>query len=306
MFDTLNWQPPTPELLRQQASLLNKIRAYFEVKGVLEVNTPYLSPATTPDPAIRSVKAYLHKTPSSSKEQMYLHTSPEFAMKRLLANGSGDIYQLCQVFRDSDVSPIHNPEFTLLEWYRLGFDHHQLMDELFDLVTVLIGETLQRVDYSYKALFEKYTGINPFLFSLQEAQAWCDDHTVTYPDTMQTMDEFLDLILSFYIQPQFTDNQMTFIYDYPVTQAALAKVRQEPTPVASRFEMYWGNMELANGFHELQDAEEQRQRFAAENATRKEAVIIDEAFLQGLEKGLPDCSGVALGISRLFLKLGVV
>ncbi len=314
MFDSLNWQPPTREQLKAQANLFKEIRSYFDKQGVLEVSTPIASTATTPDPSIRSLKSYLHNTPEAEKQLVYLHTSPEFAMKRLLVNGSEDIYQLCSVFRDSDFSPIHNAEFTMLEWYRLGFSHHDLMDDLFALISklqqVFLGSIeFERVDLTYRQLFEKYADLNPFTVDVNDCELWCKKHKLSYPDSLEHVDEFLDLILSFHIQPQFSDNQITFVYDYPVSQASLAKVRNEKPKVASRFEMYWGNMELANGFHELQDGTEQRKRFEDENAQRDEAVLLDENFLQDLvdseNGGLPDCSGVALGVSRLMLKLGI-
>lgn len=307
MFDTFNWQPPSREVLLKQASLFDSIRQFFKEKGVLEVSTPFLSPATTPDPSIDSVEASSRKHRHAKADRLYLHTSPEFAMKRLLVQGSGDIYQLCQVFRDSDFSPVHNVEFTMLEWYRLGFSSHALMDELYELIVLLAAQNLSRKNYTYKALFMQFCQLDPFNISLLDCQTWCEQNGVSYPDSLDTLDEYLDLILSFHIQPQLPEQQITFVYDYPQSQAALAKLRkQDGQIIASRFEMYWGCIELANGFHELQDAAEQRQRFESENQARHQPVMIDEGFLAALEKGLPDCSGVALGISRLLYKLNAV
>jgi lysyl-tRNA synthetase class 2 len=232
-------------------------------------------------------------------------------MKRLLAAGSGDIYQVCKAFRQGEQGRMHNPEFTLLEWYRVDFDHHQLMDDVVALVAQLAEglrdfKTEERL--TYEAVFQEYLGLDPYS-DMQSLMAWARDQGIgPVPGLSDTdRDGWLDLIMGQYIQPRLGKGRLTFVYDYPASQAALARIRADSPPMAERFELFIDGVELANGFHELQDPGEQRERFALELERRKalglDPVYLDEYFLQALEAGLPACSGVALGLDRLLLVL---
>ncbi len=305
-----DWEPTAAlETLRQRAEMLTRLRRYFAEQGVLEVETSLLSSAGIPDPHIPSFTT----APGANGEAgRYLNTSPEFAMKRLLAAGSGAIFQVCKAFRRGEQGKYHNPEFTLLEWYRPGFDHARLMEEVDTLVRQLaeglrsLGSTEQ---ISYQACFEQYLHIDPLtadvsaLKSCAQAQGLGTVMGVADDDR----DGWLDLLLSHCIQPRLGKDRLTFIYDYPASQAALARVRPDEPPVAERFELFIDSIELANGFHELQDVREQRVRFEADLAHRQtenlEPVILDERLLSALEAGLPACAGVALGLDRLLLVL---
>ena len=302
----VDWRPSaSADTLVIRARLLQRIRAFFQAREVLEVDTPLLSRAAVTDPHIES---FVLLEPQQGIPR-YLHTSPEYAMKRLLAAGSGSIYQVCKVFRQGEAGRHHNPEFSMLEWYRLGFDHHQLMDEVESLLRELLDgyRTLaagQRL--SYRAAFQQYVGVDPLSASVAELQAAVKQHGIEVIGLDEThKDPWLDLLMTHVIEPALPPNGPVFIYDYPASQAALARIRQSEPPVAERFELYLNGMELANGFHELTDAQEQRQRFAADLAARKASglpgVPADERFLAALESGLPPCAGVALGIDRLVM-----
>jgi len=301
-----DWRPSaSADTLVIRARLLQRIRAFFQAREVLEVDTPLLSRAAVTDPHIET---FVVQEPQQGVPR-YLHTSPEFAMKRLLAAGSGSIYQVCKVFRQGEAGRHHNPEFSLLEWYRLGFDHHQLMDEVESLLRELLDgyRTLaagQRL--SYRAAFQQYVGLDPLSASVAELQAAVKQHGIEVIGLDEThKDPWLDLLMTHVVEPALPPDGPVFIYDYPASQAALARIRQSEPPVAERFELYLDGMELANGFHELTDAQEQRQRFAADLAARKASglpgVPADERFLAALEAGLPPCAGVALGIDRLVM-----
>jgi len=305
-----DWRPTaTLEALRQRAELLARLRRYFAGQGVLEVETPLLSAAGIPDPHISSFTT----TPGQDDEaSRYLNTSPEFAMKRLLAAGVGPIFQVCKAFRRGEQGKSHNPEFTLLEWYRPGFDHWRLMDEVDVLVRQLaeghcsLGRSEQ---LSYRACFQRYLDIDPFkvdvsiLKSCARTQGLGDMAGLSATDK----DIWLDLLMSHCIQPHLGTEGPVFVYDYPASQAALARIRPSEPPVAERFELFIDGIELANGFHELQDAHEQRERFEADRVRRQveklEPVALDERFLKALAVGLPACAGVALGLDRLQLVL---
>jgi len=296
----LNWRPVTDrKILQQRAELLSRIRAFFSDRHVLEVETPALSRAANTDPLILSVPASL------AGHEYYLHTSPEFAMKRLLAAGSGDIFQICKVFRAGESGRYHNPEFTLLEWYRLGMDYRVLADEVVDLIQVvrdtqkeLLVETV-----SYRQLFELYLDVDVLSSDTRTLKRIAEDRIMGCPEDLEPA-AYLDLLLSHCICPQLDSQQLTIVYDYPASQAALARLNPDGV-TAARFEVFWGGLELANGFQELQDAEEQRQRFVADNERRRMQGLaempIDENLLAALEAGLPECSGVALGLDRLLM-----
>lgn len=300
-----SWRPTaTIEALQQRAKILEKIRAFFAARGVLEVETQLLSHATVTDPHVIGIPAIFKKPGSSKEEILYLQTSPEYAMKRLLAAGAGSIYQICKAFRQGEIGKSHNPEFTMLEWYRPGFDHHALMDEM-DLLLQMVLDVKSAERLSYSAAFEKFLEINPHVASLNELIACARNQNLHFSDAGDR-NFWLDLLLTHCVEPHLGKDIPVFLYDFPMTQAALAKIRHDENPsVASRFEVYFKGIELANGFHELQDAAEQAKRFANDLITRSEIglneVPIDENFLAALKHGLPDCAGVALGVDRLVM-----
>jgi len=297
-----DWRPSASlETLRLRARLLAQTRAFFHARDVWEVETPLLSQAATPDPHIHS---FVVSTPAGLKPR-YLHSSPEFPMKRLLAAGSGSIYQICKVFREGETGRRHNSEFTLLEWYRPGFDHHALMNEVDTLVRELVGGRLLLTDtqfFSYQEALKRFAGLEPPNADLDALQDCARQHNVDVPALGDDRDAWLDLLMSHVVEPALPRDCPVFIYDYPASQAALARIRGE---LAERFELYINGMELANGFHELTDGDEQRQRFEAENQRRIQvglpAMPLDAHLLAALEQGLPDCAGVALGLDRLLM-----
>jgi lysyl-tRNA synthetase class 2 len=287
--------------LRARARMLARIRAFFAARGVLEVETPALSPAGVSDPALDSVMATARSLESTP---LYLHTSPEYAMKRLLAAGSGDIYQICRVFRDDELGRWHQPEFTLLEWYRTGFDDARLMDEVEALLRDALAEDgvawrSERIRYS--DALERALGVRANA-STESVAAQLAASGVDVPRGLGP-DALLDLAFASVVLPGFAADALTFVCDYPATQAALARLKPGSPPVAARFEVFARGIELANGFHELADAAEQRRRFEAEIDKRRRAgrhvPPLDETFLDALARGLPDCAGVAVGLDRL-------
>ncbi len=298
------WQPSAAfAVLHRRAALLAQIRTFFAQRQVLEVETPVLSAAANPDPALPSL------TVPTSEGLRYLQTSPEFAMKRLLCAGYGDMYQLARVFRGGEQGRYHNPEFTLLEWYRRGFDHHRLMDEVEALVDALADAPFAApaLRIRYRDLFIQHVQLDPWDCTPQDCAACAQRHDLTLHGTL-ALDAWLDLLISHLIAPRLPKDRLCFVYDYPPSQAALAQiVSVDGRSVAQRFELYWGALELANGFHELGQADEQRRRFVADNARRVQVkqpeVALDTHFLAALAHGLPHCAGVALGIDRLLMCL---
>lgn len=308
------WRPSASlEALQQRAELLVRIRRFFAHKAVLEVETPLLASATIPDPNIPSFSVEIADALNNSHNpSLYLNTSPEFAMKRLLAAGSGPIYQVCKAFRQGEAGSRHNPEFTLLEWYRPDYNHHRLMDEVSELVITLAKELRQFDDeerMTYGQCFQQYLGVDPFEADIARLQKVARDEGVgEIPGlTDSDRDGWLDLLMGHCIQPKLGKNRLTFVHDYPASQAALARVKQGNPAVAERFELFVDGVELANGFHELQDREEQQRRFENDQMRRKylgmKPVAIDHYLLDALAEGLPDCAGVALGLDRLLLIL---
>lgn len=287
--------------------MLSRIRAFFAARGVLEVETPILSTAGTTDPNLHSFAA-TSLAPGDSATLRYLHTSPEFAMKRLLAAGSGSIYQLARVFRAGESGRRHNPEFTMLEWYRLGFDLPQLMDEVATLVMEVLEEKklAPTETLTYRDAFLRHTAVDPHTASATDFAACARSHNIDVSGlTLADVDAWRDLLLTHLVEPQLGRGRLTFIHDYPASQAALARIRPGKPPVAERFELYLDGIELANGFHELTYAPEQRQRFEQDCAVRAQrglaSVPADESLLAALAGGLPDCSGVALGFDRVVM-----
>lgn len=305
MIDT-RWQPTASQTtLKQRAKLLAQIRQFFAERDVLEVETPILCQSTVSDPHIHSLSSTCRIPGQAEPQRFYLQTSPEFAMKRLLAAGSGSIYQICKVFRDAEAGTRHNPEFTMLEWYRIDFDHHALMDEIDDLLAwVLHSPRAERL--SYQAAFMRYLHINPFTATLNDLQTIASDRHLDITHVQSDdRDTWLNLLLSHFIEQHLGKGQPTFLYDYPPSQAALARVRPEQPPVAERFEVYIDGIELANGFHECPSAAELKQRFLEDLAWREKHHLptfpLPEYLFAAHEHGLPDCAGVALGIDRLIM-----
>jgi lysyl-tRNA synthetase class 2 len=305
-----SWRPvASPDLLRLRAVLLARIREYFAAAGVLEVDTPVLSSAGATDPALQSFSTTYHGPGPCQGTLLYLHTSPEFPMKRLLAAGIGSIYQICKVFRDGESGRFHKPEYTLLEWYRTGFDDTALMVD----VELLLREVLRDIvplgparHWTYRELFRYAADIDPFAASAAEFQQVLHARGIIPPDGLaeDDIDGWRDLLLTHVIEPALKTG-LVFIHEYPASQAALARVLPGDPPVAARFEVYFNGIELANGYHELSDAAEQRRRFERDLtrrvARRLAAVEPDGRLLAALQAGLPDCAGVALGIDRLLM-----
>lgn len=305
------WRPTTSHAaLVLRAESLARLRSFFAAQGVLEVDTPLLSAAATTDPQLESFQTRLVGPGVTEGRTLYLNTSPEFAMKRLLAAGSGPIYQVCKAFRQGEIGRLHNPEFTLVEWYRPGFDHFQLMDEVAALVMDIAADRLslgptERVEYGQ--IFRDLLDIDPHVASVMELRD-CAARRINIGATLTLdRDGWLDLLMSHCIQPQLGKGRLSFVYHYPASQAALARVRKGEPAVAERFELFLNGVELANGFHELADSDLQRARFKADLETRRRhdliPVPIDELLLDALTNGLPDCAGVALGLDRLLLAM---
>ena len=281
--------------------MLARTREFFAARRVLEVETPALSRAAVSDPHIES----LHTRIKGFERPFFLATSAEFAMKRLIAAGAGDIYQICKVFRDGECGRWHNPEFTLLEWYRLGFDDDRLMSEIEQLVGLLLGP--QRLSgpalrLTYAQALVQYAGVDPHIAGDAELAAAAVRHGVDCAGDLDR-DGKLDLLMALVVGPKLGRDHLTFICDYPASQASLARLKPGAPPVAARFEMYFEGLELANGFHELGAAHEQRSRFGNDLEVRRARgqplPPLDEHLLSALEAGMPDCAGVALGFDRL-------
>ncbi|GLR63410.1 EF-P lysine aminoacylase EpmA [Marinospirillum insulare] len=291
-------------ILKKRAELLSATRHFFNSRGVLEVNTPVLAPAGSTDPLLDSFVTQLEggSTPS---QLLYLQTSPEFYMKRLLAEGSGAIYQLGPCFRNGELSQRHNPEFLMLEWYRPDWKLSELEAECCALFDELLGvASYQR--RTYREAFIEFVGLDPFKTSLAELRRTCV--AVSGIDAEQLdRDGCLDLLLSHKLEPALKNLGRVILYEFPASQAALAQIHQDAygNPVASRFELYINGLELANAYQELTSASEQATRFEADNAQRhalgKPQVTADAKLVAALEKGLPDCSGIAVGFDRLVM-----
>jgi elongation factor P--(R)-beta-lysine ligase len=301
----LPWHPTaTLQTLITRATIIDKIRDFFKSRDVLEVETPLLANSTASDPYIQSFSTHLSKPHDNHQKTLYLQTSPEFAMKRLLAAGIGSIYQICKAFRKEESGRLHNPEFTILEWYRLGFDHHQLMEEMDLFLNYVIG-TQKAKKLSYQTLFLKYLGLDPHQASTTELQQYAIDHHLPIENKNFDKDTWLQLLMNHFIEPFLGHDEPVFIYDFPASQAALSKIRHEPIPIAERFEVYIAGLEIANGYHELANPEEQQSRFEQDlikrSAIQEAPVPLDHHLIAALMHGLPSCAGVALGIDRLIM-----
>lgn len=293
--------------LQLRAELYARIRQFFAARDVLEVETPILSAAANTDPNIRGFQTLFSGHADAGARQRFLRTSAEFPLKRLLAEGIGDCYELGRVFRDGEAGGRHNPEFTMLEWYRVGWDHHCLMTETVDLVQAALALVEQHAEVrmcTYRELFLDQLDLDPLTAVEASLRVPLKKYAIA-PEGL-TRDDWLDLLITHCLQPQFPRDRITVIHDYPASQCALAKVRADDPAVAERFEVYLGPHELANGYHELNDAAEQRRRFERDNAVRRgrgdAPLPLDERLLQVLNQ-MPDCAGVALGIERLLMCL---
>lgn len=296
------WRPTADWVtLRQRAALLAQVRAFFAARQVLEVDTPLLGPAPTSDPHQHCFALAL-----SGARTGYLQPSPEYAMKCLLAAGSGSIYQVCKAFRADEQGARHALEFTLIEWYRVRWDYRALMDEVDLLVSQLLG-CAPALRLSYQQLFQRYCAVDPWLTTDDTLWRCLAQSGVDSTPAVRATGRSgaLDLLLTRVIEPSLRSLGAVLVYDYPPSQAALARLRPEAIPVAERFELYVHGLELANGFGELTDAAEQRQRFVADNVARRAQglpeVPLDERLLAALAQGLPECAGVALGFDRLVM-----
>lgn len=304
-----DWQPTASvDALRLRARLNAVVRAFFAERGVLEVETPLMSRAGNTDPNIASFALEFSGRVEGGSRTRWLRTSAEFPMKRLLAAGIGDCYELGRVFRDGEAGGRHNPEFTMLEWYRVGWDHLQLVDETVALVQAALALVQREVSVAritFRDLYRDTLGLDPMTAGIDALRQAFDGDID--PDGL-TRDDWLELLMTHRIQPRFPPNQLLAVHDYPASQCALARVvRRDDVDVAERFELYLGPLELANGYHELVDADEQHARFQRDleqRATRGLAQpTMDVALVDAMRAGLPACAGVALGVDRLLMAM---
>lgn len=292
-----SWQPSASfALIKARAQLYQAIRQFFESRGVLEVETPLLGLSNSPDIHIEPFT-----TTFANIKQLVLQTSPEFFMKRLLCAGSGPIYQMGKAFRNEEHGAKHNPEFTMLEWYRPGWDHMQLIEEV-EALLIMVLDCPKATVITYQALFEETLGFNPHIPNSQNIQACVKNH---HGPIALSDEEGLDFLYDVALD-KLDQTKLWVVKDFPLHQSALAKMNhQQPYPVAERFELYYQGYELANGYHELSCAKEQKQRFESELEKRAEQnktpLTLDKPFLQALEAGLGDCAGVAIGLDRLLM-----
>lgn len=306
MDQTADWWPEAPiaNLLKRSA-ILADIRRFFADRGVLEIETPAMSQATVTDVHLSPFQTHFVGPGFSGGKTLYLMTSPEYHMKRLLAAGSGSIYQMGRSFRNEEAGRHHNPEFTMLEWYRPHFDMYCLMNEVDDLLQQIL-ECESAESLSYQHAFIRYLGVDPLSANREELCAAAQElGEGELAAREQDRDTLLQLLFISGVEPHLGKEKPAFIYHFPASQAALARISPEDYRVAERFEVYFGGVELANGFRELTDSEEQRSRFEQDNQRRVAMGLpqhpIDTRLLDALSHGLPECSGVALGIDRLVM-----
>jgi lysyl-tRNA synthetase class 2 len=297
------------EVAKSRGNVINAIRDFFKNKNVVEVETPSLSMGTVTDPYLEAFSTqynYLDNSDIDQSQQLYLQTSPEFHMKRLLASGYGCIFQICKAFRHEDSGRYHNPEFTLLEWYRIGFNQHDLMAEVDELLSTVV-KTPKSEKISYQNLFIKFVSIDPLTATFNQLYEVIELHgkAADWLYESDDCDLLLQFIFSEIIEKNIGLSRPCFVYNFPIAQASLAKECDEDNRVAQRFECYFKGVELANGFNELTDADIQITRFEQDNSKRQQLGLatknIDDNFIKALQSGLPQCAGVALGIDRLMM-----
>lgn len=296
------------DALRLRAAVNALFRLYFAERDVLEVETPILSEAGNTEPNIESFTTHFTGHSDAGARTRWMRTSPEYPLKRLLAAGVGDCYELGRVFRNGEAGGRHNPEFTMLEWYRVGWDHLRLIEETVQLVQRalgLIGRQAEVISWTYRELFLQGLALDPFTATEAQLRAPLAAHDIDAQGL--TRDDWLDLLITHLLQPAFPSDRITVVRDWPASQCALARIRPGDPPLAERFELYLGHHELANGYHELTDADEQRQRFLRDLAVRQARIAslppLDQRLLEAMARGLPACAGVALGVDRLLMAM---
>ncbi len=309
MQNSTPWQPSCSiELLQLRARMLQRIRVFFAERNVLEVETPLLSHASSTDAQLHFFTTFYET--SANRQPLFLQTSPEFAMKRLLAAGSGSIFQICKAFRNGEAGRFHNPEFTMLEWYRINFDLTELMTEVESLFDFLFdGQLAPPLRLSYQTVFEQFTGLNALIFSFEDYSTFAKKANLI--DAIKICGDnhvlWLDFLFSFCVQPYLGEKGLCLIQDYPACQSSLARLNANNPLITERVEVFLHGIELGNGYHELTDFFEQNRRFDAEIEIRCRenlpAAIKDENLLAALKNGLPNCAGIALGLDRILMIL---
>ncbi|MGY4676201.1 elongation factor P--(R)-beta-lysine ligase [Pasteurella sp. P03HT] len=304
MFEQELWQPSASiENLLARAKIIAEIRRFFTDRGLLEVQTPVLSEFGVTDVHLSTFSTEFVAPFAQQSKTLWLSTSPEYHMKRLLAAGSGPIFQLCQVFRNEEAGQRHNPEFTMLEWYRPHFDMYRLINEVDDLLQQIL-ECKPTENLSYQFVFQEYVGLDPLSAERSELIAKAKEYHLLNAE-QEDRDTLLQFLFSTVVEPNIGKDNPVAVYHFPATQAALAQISSEDHRVAERFEFYYKGLELANGFHELTDSNEQLHRFEQDNVQRQKLGLplreIDKRLLAALKSGVPNCSGVALGVDRLLM-----
>ena len=303
---SVSWRPSAGiEEARRRALRLRQARDFFEQRNILEVDTPCIGEAAVSDVNIEHISTTLALSPG---REFYLQSSPEFYMKRLLATGFPDIFEICKVFRDAEFGRRHQPEFTMVEWYRLGFELDEMISETVDFIEALIDPSRLSAtadQLSYCEAFTQFVGVDPLTAGIDELLHYLDADQDLQSSIGDSKDDALDLILATRVSKHFASDRLTVIHHYPASQAALARITPGDERIADRFEVFFGSLELANGYVELTDAVEQRRRCEADQEIRKNrgAIVrpIDDKFLASLDSGLPACSGVAVGFDRLLM-----
>lgn len=304
ILDKIDWKPTASiQNLIKRSKIMAEIRQFFKDRGVLEVETPALSEFSVTDVHLSTFSTQFLSPFAREAKTLHLMTSPEYHMKRLLAAGSGAIFQLCRVFRNEEAGKRHNPEFTMLEWYRPHFDMYRLINEVDDLLQQIL-DCEPAESYSYQFVFQTYVGLDPLSATRAQLVEKARKHGFPCEDD-ENRDTLLQFLFSEIVEANIGKERPTAVYHFPSTQAALAQISSEDHRVAERFEVYYQGLELANGFHELSDAKEQMRRFELDNAQRETMGLppqqLDTRFLAALKAGIPNCSGVALGVDRLMM-----
>ncbi|MDH2997765.1 elongation factor P--(R)-beta-lysine ligase [Pasteurellaceae bacterium LFhippo2] len=298
------WRPSiTIQNLLKRAKMMAEIRRFFTERGVLEVETPAMSEFSVTDVHLSTFNTQFLSPFESKAKTLHLITSPEYHMKRLLAYGSGPIFQICRVFRNEEAGKRHNPEFTMLEWYRPHFDMYRLINEVDDLLQQML-DCEPAESFSYQFVFQTYVGLDPLSATQEQLVAKSREHGFPCEDD-ENRDTLLQFLFSEIVEANIGKERPTAVYHFPASQASLAQLSTEDHRVAERFEFYYKGLELANGFHELSDAKEQICRFEQDNQQRVEMGLpeqqLDYRFIEALRAGIPNCSGVALGVDRLLM-----
>lgn len=305
MIEDIMWRPTaTLENIKARSALYQQIRAFFNERNVVEVETPTLVSSGVSEPHIANIEVTSEHSSGYLNTSMYLQSSPEYAMKRLLAAGMGDCFQLSKVFRNDELSSRHNVEFSMLEWYRIGMTDQDLMLELESLMQLFFPEA-EPVYLSYQEAILQFANLDPLNTQAGEIEHVLAQHGIDYDVVHGNKAALLDLLMACVIEPSFNKDRLTFVHSFPREQAALAKICEHDRRLAHRFELYFGGLELANGYWELQNAQEQRVRFEVDNQKREalgfQNIAIDEKFMSALKCGLPNCAGVALGLDRVLM-----